>query len=50
MMNLRLSPKGARKQMKSGVEFHLLTRVDRGRRRTNTAVSYADAENSEDES
>ena len=50
MMNLRLSPKGARKQMKSGVEFHLLTRVGRGRRRTNTAVSYADAENSEDES
>ena len=50
MMNLRLSPKGARKQMKSGVEFHLLTRVGRSRRRTITAVSYADAENSEDES
>jgi len=38
--------------MKSGVEFHLLTRVGRGRSRrsSSAAVSYADAENSEDES
>ena len=46
------APKGARKQKKSSVEPSSSIVVGRGRSRrsSSTAVSYADAENSEDES